>query len=91
MQRKQVLLPETQMVFLGFGTMNGKDGKPFKTREGGVMRLEKLIADIDEAVYQRIMENRTVSEEEAKDSKDRRSCSIKIRRSVKSGFQGLYL
>ena len=31
--------------------MNGKDGKPFKTREGGVMRLEKLIADIDEAVY----------------------------------------
>ena len=60
--------PETKMVFLGFGTMNGKDGKPFKTREGGVMRLEKLIADIDEAVYQRIMENRTVSEEEAKET-----------------------
>ena len=53
-----IVKPETQMVFLGFGTMNGKDGKPFKTREGGVMRLEKLIADIDEAVYQRIMENR---------------------------------
>ncbi len=63
-----IVKPETQMVFLGFGTMNGKDGKPFKTREGGVMRLEKLIADIDEAVFQRIMENRTVSEEEAKET-----------------------
>ena len=63
-----IVKPETQMVFLGFGTMNGKDGKPFKTREGGVMRLEKLISDIYEAVYQRIMENRTVSEEEAKET-----------------------
>mgnify|MGYP000273694131 CR=1 FL=1 len=58
--------PETELKFLGFGTMNGKDGKPFKTREGGVMRLENLIADIDEAAYNRIMENRTVSEDEAK-------------------------
>ena len=63
-----IVKPETKMVFLGFGTMNGKDGKPFKTREGGVMRLEKLIADIDEAAYQRIMENCTVSEEEAKET-----------------------
>lgn len=61
-----IVKQETPMIFLGFGTMNGKDGKPFKTREGGVMRLEKLIADIDEAVFNRIMENRTVSEEEAR-------------------------
>ncbi len=54
------------MSFLGFGTMNGKDGKPFKTRDGGVMRLEQLIADINEAGYQRIMENRTAGEEEAR-------------------------
>lgn len=60
--------PETEMIHIGFGTMNGKDGKPFKTREGGVMRLERLIADIDSAVYDRIMENRTVSEEEAKET-----------------------
>lgn len=60
--------PETPMVHIGFGTMNGKDGKPFKTRDGGVMRLENLIADIDDAVYSRIMENRTVSEEEAKET-----------------------
>ena len=42
--------PELNLTFLGFGTMNGKDGKPFKTREGGVMRLERLIAEITEEV-----------------------------------------
>ena len=59
---------DVPMIFLGFGTMNGKDGKPFKTREGGVMRLERLISDIDEAVYQRIMESerRSMTEEEAR-------------------------
>lgn len=51
---------ETPMDYIGFGTMNGKDGKPFKTRDGGVMRLEQLIADIEEAVYDRIRENREV-------------------------------
>ena len=56
------------LQFLGFGTMNGKDGKPFKTREGGVMRLETLVHDINEEVFKRIMENRTVSEEEAKET-----------------------
>lgn len=60
--------PNVPMIHIGFGTMNGKDGKPFKTRDGGVMRLEHLIADIDEAVYERIMENRTVSEAEAKET-----------------------
>ncbi len=61
-----IIRPETKLTFLGFGTMNGKDGKPFKTREGGVMRLEHLIADIDEAVFARIMENRTMEETEAR-------------------------
>ena len=60
--------PETPMIHIGFGTMNGKDGKPFKTREGGVMRLENLVAEINDAVYARIMENRTISEEEAKET-----------------------
>ena len=54
--RKSGIVPEeTRLRFLGFGTMNGKDGKPFKTREGGVMRLEVLIS-----------ENRTVEEAEAR-------------------------
>jgi len=54
------------LTFLGFGTMNGKDGKPFKTRDGGIMRLENLIKSIDDAVYKKIMENREMSEEEAR-------------------------
>ncbi|WP_440322968.1 arginine--tRNA ligase [Laedolimicola sp.] len=60
--------PETDLEFLGFGTMNGKDGKPFKTREGGVMRLEYLISDINEKMYQKIAENSEISEEEARDT-----------------------
>ena len=63
-----IVAPDTDMRFVGFGTMNGKDGKPFKTRSGGVMRLEHLIADIDEAVYEKIMSNRTVEETEARDT-----------------------
>ncbi len=47
----------TGLDFLGFGTMNGKDGKPFKTREGGVMRLEVLINDIRETMLRKITEN----------------------------------
>ena len=63
-----IVAPHADMRFVGFGTMNGKDGKPFKTRSGGVMRLEHLIADIDEAVYEKIMSNRTVEETEARDT-----------------------
>lgn len=57
---------DTKMIHIGFGTMNGNDGKPFKTRDGGVMRLEHLIADINQAVYERIMESRTIEESEAR-------------------------
>lgn len=56
----------TDLRFLGFGTMNGKDGKPFKTRDGGVMRLEMLISDINQAVYEKIQENREIDETEAR-------------------------
>ena len=58
--------PETELKFLGFGTMNGKDGKPFKTREGGVMRLEYLVDEINEEMYQKITDNHTVEEEEGR-------------------------
>lgn len=64
-KKANIVDENTKMEFLGFGTMNGKDGKPFKTRDGGVMRLENLIAQINKVVYDKIMENRTVSEEEA--------------------------
>lgn len=60
--------PETKLKFLGFGTMNGKDGKPFKTREGGVMRLEYLVSSINEEMYKKIAENHTVEEAEGKET-----------------------
>ena len=64
--RKTGIVPEkTKLSFLGFGTMNGKDGKPFKTRDGGVMRLENLIAEIVDEMRGKIAENRTVAPEEA--------------------------
>lgn len=56
---------ETKLSFLGFGTMNGKDGKPFKTRDGGVMRLENLIREINEEMYKKIVDNRSIKEEDA--------------------------
>ena len=59
---------DTKLRFLGFGTMNGKDGKPFKTREGGVMRLENLILGINEEMYKKIAENRTVEEAQARET-----------------------
>ncbi|MBU5331212.1 MAG: arginine--tRNA ligase [Anaerocolumna aminovalerica] len=65
--KKTKLVDENvKLTFLGFGTMNGKDGKPFKTRDGGVMRLENLINEINDAVFKKMMENREMPEEEAK-------------------------
>lgn len=65
--RKTRLVEEdTKLQFLGFGTMNGKDGKPFKTREGGVMRLENLIRDINEEMYKKIVDNRSVKDKDAR-------------------------
>ena len=57
-----IVKPETELKFLGFGTMNGKDGKPFKTREGGVMRLEHLISGINEEMLAKIQENQKTKE-----------------------------
>ncbi len=56
----------TELLHIGFGTMNGKDGKPFKTREGGVMRLELLIKEINDEMYRKITDSRQVDEEEAR-------------------------
>lgn len=65
--KKTGIVPEsTELKFIGFGTMNGKDGKPFKTRAGGVMRLSDLISGINEEMYQKITENRTVAPEESR-------------------------
>ena len=59
-----IVKAETALEHLGFGTMNGKDGKPFKTREGGVMRLENLIADMTDFVRAKVVENKIVAEDQ---------------------------
>ena len=59
-----IVKPETQLEHVGFGTMNGADGKPFKTRDGGVLRLEQLIADMTDFVRAKVVENRIVDDSE---------------------------
>lgn len=61
-KKAEIMKEDVELKFLGFGTMNGKDGKPFKTREGGVMRLEHFIGGICEGMFEKIMDNRTVEE-----------------------------
>ncbi len=59
------IVPEDYTLeHLGFGTMNGKDGKPFKTRDGGVMRLEMLIRDMTDFVRAKVVENQIVTGDE---------------------------
>lgn len=57
---------DVQLDFIGFGTMNGKDGKPFKTRDGDVLRLQSLREQINAQVYQKISDNRDYDEETAR-------------------------
>ena len=45
-KKTKIIGDDVDLIFVGFGTMNGKDGKPFKTRDGGVLRLEHLLADV---------------------------------------------
>ena len=58
----------TELEHVGFGTMNGADGKPFKTREGGVMRLERLIAEMTDFVRTKVVENRIVADDEVEET-----------------------
>ena len=67
-RKAKLVRDDIQLDFLGFGTMNGKDGKPFKTRDGGVMRLENLIGDINEQMFQKITENHETDEAEARET-----------------------
>ena len=63
-RKSGIVNADTELEHVGFGTMNGKDGKPFKTREGGVMRLERLIAEMTEFVRAKVVENKIVSDDE---------------------------
>ena len=48
--------------------MNGSDGKPFKTREGGVMRLERLLKEMTDFVRAKVVENKIVSDDEVEET-----------------------
>lgn len=56
-RKTKLVEPDTELLHIGFGTMNGKDGKPYKTRQGGVPRLENLIDEINEEMLRKIKEN----------------------------------
>ena len=60
-RKAAIVRPETELRHIGYGTMNGKDGKPFKTRTGGVMRLETLIQEITDFVRAKVVENKLVT------------------------------
>ncbi len=64
--KKAKLIENAELTFIGHGTMNGKDGKPFKTRDGGLLRLETLRNQVKEEVYSK-MTDRDFTEEEAKE------------------------
>lgn len=66
-RKTKLVEPDTVLKWIGHGTMNGSDGKPFKTREGGVMRLENLIRETKEEMYRKIREGRDMSEAEAEE------------------------
>lgn len=63
-RKSDIVSPETELEHLGFGTMNGSDGKPFKTRDGGVMRLEQLVSDMTDFVRAKVVENKIVAEDQ---------------------------
>lgn len=53
-KKSKITTDETKLEFIGFGTMNGPDGKPFKTRDGGVMTLSSLISLVNEETLKRL-------------------------------------
>ena len=63
-KKSGIVKAETELEHVGHGTMNGADGKPFKTRDGGVLRLEQLIADMTDFVRSKVIENKIVSDDE---------------------------
>lgn len=67
-RKSGIVKPETELEHLGHGTMNGKDGKPFKTRDGGVLRLEQLLNDMTDFVRAKVIENQIVDEDQVEET-----------------------
>ncbi|NCO04022.1 MAG: arginine--tRNA ligase [Alphaproteobacteria bacterium] len=69
-RKADIVNDHTELTHAGFGTMNGKDGKPFKTREGGVMRLEDLIQMATDKAYARLDEANLAADMDAHERSD---------------------
>ena len=67
-KKSGIVHADTALQHIGHGTMNGKDGKPFKTRDGGTLRLEQLIKDMTDFVRGKVVENKIVEPEEVEDT-----------------------
>ena len=69
-EKTEVVPESVKLFFAGFGTMNGSDGKPYKTREGGVMRLEDLLNTLENEAYKKVeaaITSGEISEDEMKE------------------------
>ncbi|MBR1423164.1 MAG: arginine--tRNA ligase [Ruminococcus sp.] len=64
---KKAEITDAGLEHLGFGTMNGADGKPYKTRDGGVMRLSLLFDTVYDAAMERVKESKFSAEEDKAD------------------------
>jgi len=69
-RKTKIIGEDVGLVFIGFGTMNGKDGKPFKTRDGGVLRLESLLLDVKKEVVNK-MADREMTPSEREEAADK--------------------
>lgn len=69
-RKTKIIGDEVELIFVGNGTMNGQDGKPFKTRDGGVLRLEALLFDVVKEVSDK-MADREMAEEDKKDAAEK--------------------
>jgi len=67
-KKSGIVKAETELEHVGHGTMNGADGKPFKTRDGGVLRLEQLISDMTDFVRAKVVENKIVDDSEVEET-----------------------
>ena len=67
-RKSGIVAESTELQHVGHGTMNGKDGKPFKTRDGGVLRLEQLIKDMTDFVRSKVVENKIVDDASVEDT-----------------------
>jgi len=84
-RKTKLVNQDTELRFLGFGTINGSDGKPFKTRDGGVMRLERLVRETEEEMYRKICEGKSRDGHEMDEQEARKVADIVAVSALKYG------